>query len=316
MQVKLEILYIRFNHISYLPVELGPPVNSLLEIKMNYAFVENYNLSPYYFSAFKQLKTLEFGGRHITFSNIHVPATVTKIYAPHCFATFPDLSNLTHLEYLYLPSNTFVKIPGEYISGLSFLKALYTYSRKLEVIPNLSHLKNLNKIWFYSNSISTIPRYAIEGLKYLDNFLFQNNQITSMPNMSYLPSLRSVDLSDNRITYILDGTLDGIPKLSKFDLTRNMISHIDNLPVIAVGELLLGSNHFAILPDLFDLKLRTLHIQDNPLVCNQSLCWLRMWPWNKNLPIVDNPVCTQPQDLLGIGVMRAHPVLLECYNGT
>ena len=54
-QRKLERLYIKYNIIEHLPVDFGPPVESLLWVRINYAFVINYDMSPYYFSAFKKI---------------------------------------------------------------------------------------------------------------------------------------------------------------------------------------------------------------------------------------------------------------------
>ena len=182
---------------------------------MNYAFANNYDMSPYYFSAFEKLSTIEFGGRPLKFSNAHIPVSMTQIKAYQVFATLPDFSNATRLRKLDLCFNTFVSIPNEYISGLNSLGELNFCHGKLEVMPDVSHLKRLVKLWFYSNSLSTIPRSSIEGLKHIQHFRFQHNKITIMSNISYLSSLRTVELNNNLIAYIPNGVLDGIPYLQK-----------------------------------------------------------------------------------------------------
>ena len=314
-QRKLKKLYIRFNFIKHLPLDFGPPVESLRRVQINYAFVKNYDMSPYYFSAFKKLHTIELGGRPVTFGKAHIPVSMTEVNGYHAFATFPDFSNASHLTKLDLCYNKFASLPDEYIYGLVSLTDLYICYGKLKVMPDVSHLKRLVNLRFFSNSISIIPRSSIEGLKFIILFQFYNNKITVMPDISYLRSLRIVEFQNNLITYVPTGVLDGIPYLLKLDLSGNMISYIEYLPPLKVVNFRLGSNQLATLPDIFHLTLSKFYMSNNPLHCNQSLCGLRMWPWYKRLPTIDDPLCTLPQDLSGVKVMKVHPLLLECYNG-
>ena len=178
------------------------PVNSLLRIDMSHAFIEDYDLHPYYFSAFKKLKRLVWGGKYLTFSKFHIPDSLTSITLYDMFEIFPDFSNVNQLTYLDFCYNKFSDIPNEYIQGLDsvmYFSACYT---NLDVIPGLSHMKNLNQLRFQENSISRILRNIFNGLTKLRQFRVRGNQITAMPNISYLPLLKKVLLENNRISYV------------------------------------------------------------------------------------------------------------------
>ena len=84
------------NNIQYLPNDFGPPVNSLRTLKMYSAFAENYDLKPYYFSAFKQLNELAVGSPNVAHGKVNMPDGLTILQIST--KTFPDLSNLTHLS--------------------------------------------------------------------------------------------------------------------------------------------------------------------------------------------------------------------------
>ena len=315
-QCKLEMLSLKNNNIQYLPVDFGPPTDSLLSLGTFNALADNFDLRPVYFSAFKKLKSLHTGGWvGIPFSKANIPISLIVLLAQYAFETFPDLSNLTEIKSLSLWDHDFSFIPDDYIKGMEGLHKLSIGRTNLQITPDLSDLKNLKTLWLPLNLISIIPRHTIEGLRQLRNLLLEKNEIATMPNISLLPSLRKVRLDNNRIPNVPQSTLYGLPKLLTLILSENLISHIDVSALFMPMNLFLGSDKFANLPDLPAMTLTKLHISDNRLLCNQSLCSLRMWPWFKTLPNIDNPVCAQPTDLIGISVLGVHPVRLQCYNG-
>ena len=317
MQNRLETLDMTYNNIHDLPLDFGPLVNSIITLRMYRAFANNYDLKPYYFSAFSRLKDLEVGGLPFTFTKAHIPTGMTKLGAFDYLKTLPDFSNMTHLTTLDVSYNDLIAIPSEYILGLNSLTFIGFGKNRVELMPDLSHLNNLEILSAWSNSISIIPRNTIQGLGKLYDFGFENNKLKTMPNVSYLSSLQYLRLPGNLIRHIPNNTLNGLPNLWNIDLTGNMIWHMDGLQQLAANNLylFLSGNQFIILPDLFDMTLGELHIRNNPLLCNQSLCWLRMWPWFKDLPSIDNPECAEPQNLAGMNATKVHPVALNCYKG-
>ena len=318
MQDKLEMLSIRYNDIHHLPLHFGPSLNSLLNLQMWQAFSLEYELRPPYFSTFKRLREILIGGRDYKLSNMGIPISITIIKVMSMSLTvFPDFSNATGVEKMYVDGVDFISIPDEYIKTFTAMSVFSIRNCLLQVMPNLSHMERLKMLWFRSNPIRKIPRHTIEGLRILQLFYFEDHKIEVMPNVSYLSTVKNIQLRYNRIRHVPASTILGLPNLKFLSLIGNMISSIEDIPqlVAGSGKVLLADNQLEILPDLFDRTLERLNIGGNPLLCDQSLCWLRMWPWFKTLPNVDNPVCVRPPDLNGTAVMEVHPLLLICYNG-
>ena len=115
----------------------------------------------------------------------------------------------------------------------------------------------------------------------------------SMENVTGLTELRSLLLKSNKLTVI--------PNLS-------FMSKLENIS--------LQHNQLTCVPDMYDLPLRKLKLAGNPLVCNKSLCWIRVWPWMKTSTIPsDEPNCAAPFEMAGIKLMEIDPAEMECYRG-
>ena len=85
----------------------------------------------------------------------------------------------------------------------------------------------------------------------------------------------------------------------------------------ALKLLYLKNNRLSSIPDLYHLPLRRLSVTENPMVCNQSLCWIRMWPWVKTSYMnADDMKCETPPVLQGVLLSDINPVTLGCHNGT
>ena len=63
----------------------------------------------------------------------------------------------------------------------------------------------------------------------------------------------------------------------------------------------LANKRLLTMPDMYRLPLTKLQMSRNPLVCDQSLCWIRMWPWMKTPSyITDDIRCETPDFLHGV----------------
>ena len=154
----------------------------------------------------------------------------------------------------------------------------------------------------------------ISGLVSLKVLYLHRNVLHAMPNISYLKKLEYINLSENDITDVPASTINGILNLLTLILNDNKISVLGDIPALW-AHLHLQNNNLRTLPDLYNIKLETLMLRGNPLCCNQSLCWLRMWPWNKTLPTLDEAYCTTPSDFSELRAMQVHPTELQCFNG-
>ena len=126
---------------------------------------------------------------------------------------------------------------------------------------------------------------------------FPKAKLTVMPEFSiYTPIIQSIVLSKNSISIFSEESVKGL----------------NNLVIIKFS----GAN-FKTVPDLFNRPLERFLISDNPIHCNVSLCWIRMWNWKKprQLEKVEETVCDSPRSFHGRKLMEIDPVDLECYEG-
>ena len=135
---------------------------------------------------------------------------------------------------------------------------------------------------------SLLPR----GLKYI-NLAYAG--LIELPDFSsYAPNLKSVNVYRNPMKYMPSMYLKGMFNMKQLDIKYNKLTTV---------------------PDLYHLNLTRLRLAGNPVECNQSLCWLRMWPWMKPSVLKDKPICAAPPFLHGIPLMEVGPTDIQCYKG-
>ena len=122
------------------------------------------------------------------------------------------------------------------------------------------------------------------------------NALYNFPNFApHTPNLTELYAPDTRVSDIPDEFIIGLTKLKRLDL---------------------GGNHLRTLPDLYHLPLVNLGLRGNPLNCNRSLCWVRMWNYKKSPALkVEDAVCKYPLALAGTQLMQVNPVRLGCFQG-
>ena len=137
------------------------------------------------------------------------------------------------------------------------------------------------------------------------------------PNLSAAPALKNVQIHHNYFKEISAFALKNLSQLRKFACAG---CHLTNLPdmsqLVKLKELFIFNNKFIAIPDLYHLSLKTILWAGNPLHCDKSLCWVRMWnsarPKNLNLDVYS---CASPPDVSGIRLTDIHPVEMKCYEG-
>ena len=153
-----------------------------------------------------------------------------------------------------------------------------------------------------------------EALKY---FRAERSTISQFPNFSVAPAgIETLDLDDNYLTYIPREHIAALSKLRVLEMRQNALKSIPDISSMAQLQTLdVRNNQLITMPDLYGHNLTDLKIADNPFECNQSLCWIRMWPWMKSPMLESNPECAFPIDVQGIALMELSPTYLQCYNG-
>ena len=231
---------------------------------------------------------------------------------------FPDLRGpLPNLEFTqWSKFNAFVTIPDEYVSGVPNL-ILFTLSDNLLVsIPNVSYFSKLEELYLQNNYIPHAHELAFSGMVALRIMSIANNRLDSMPQLNYTVSLEELYLETNMIPCVPQHTLADLRHLRILYLHSNQLQYLSDVSFIGVLEdVRLHNNCLTTVPDLYNLPLVTLTLAENPLVCNQSLCWIRMWPWFKVPIALDAITCGSPASFSGSVLMDVHPVLLHCYRG-
>ena len=303
-------------NILQLPSSFGPSTTTLQEFDIYGGANPDVFRNPY-FTAFTNLKRLVLGGRGsmepIDISIVPVNMEKLRLDRTKLY-TFPNFRLHTKLSILSVADNYILTIPQEYIATLLVVTQFRAFKNILQGFPSLSHMKQLRLLEIYNNRISSIPREHIDGLESLQKFLASDNLVEIMPNISDLPKLEIADFSNNLIRYVPASCLYGLPMIQSLYLNGNRITLMDDNSW-RTGNLYLHDNMFTTPPDLYDMTSASLTLRGNPLLCDQSLCWLRMWPFNKDLPTLDAFSCSSPAALNGLLVMETHPTDLGCYTG-
>ena len=313
---KLVIIRLDRCKILQLPQSFGPSTSNIKTFSIYGEYDSNSIFKPPYFFAFLRLDTLNLGGRYFqSFNSSILPSNIKFFKLDFVnLASFPDFRNQQSLLSLSVMGNSISEIPEQHIVSLSELISLRLERDKIKSFPNISHMKKLKTLKIGNNEIPLFPREYVSELDSLETFIGSHNLVQIMPNISYLSKLKIADFSNNIIQYVPASCLNDIPMIQSLYLNGNrIISMEDNS--MASGNLYLHDNHLASPPNLYGMIISSLTLQGNPLVCDQLLCWLRMWPFNKTLPQLDEFRCTSPPSLNGTLVMDVHPTKLGCYRG-
>ena len=315
-QYNLGIISLDRCKIIQLPQSFGPSTATIEEFTIFDGYGSASVLKQPYFASFAMLSRLVLGGKPFEpFDARNVPLTMERLRLGYSkLVTFPDFRNHTKLIILGIECNELSAIPQARINTLSALTQFKAHKNKIQWFPNLSHMKHLQLLNMSYNCIPTLPREHFSRLESLQYFAASNNLVENMPNISYLPMLELADFSNNFIRYVPATCLCGLPRIRSLHLNGNKIIIMDDNSV-AISDLYLHDNQLSSLPDLYDMMTGSLKLRGNPLVCDQTLCWLRMWPFNKTLLSLDDIYCANPPSLNGSLVMDIHPTVLGCYKG-
>ena len=316
-------LHLTGNKIIKLPADFGPSTTGMKAMNLESAIKNPAILTHPYFGAFTNLRTLDIAAAGVGNVNYSFYPPNIRLLAMNMgtMDMFPLLSSLTpFVSYVSFNNHRIEEIPEEAVEGLSQLRYLTVRRNRLMNFPNVSNCKRLQSLILTTNEISFIPRQHIGGLERIKELQLAENKLTNMPNVSNLSTLRIFNIGSNLISEIPESYIVGLLNMEVFTCDKNKILFLPNMIKLfpRLQILHIQGNKLKTLSDLYDItSLSTLTVAENPLVCNQSLCWLRMWPWMRpSLAVLqDKPLCDQPASLDKIEVLRFHPTDMECYKG-
>ena len=99
--------------------------------------------------------------------------------------------------------------------------------------------------------------------------------------------------------------------------TNNIIKLPESLPVKPrLSFVAIEKNRLLTIPDMMDFPaLKQLYIRNNPVTCDQKMCWRRLWG-RKRAPLRgDDVICQMPLFLRGTKLSNVNPKAMGCYNG-
>ena len=272
----LQILDFHDNHLVNLPTMLGSNISIITRLDLQGAFSSTKNMSGLQEPYFRQ------------FPNLNVLLIGYNILEPFNFSILPP-----SLRYLYISA-----------CGLTDF-------------PNASHFTpSLKRLYANDNHYTDIPRENIGSLSRLRYLSANGNRLSVMPDVSGLFSLLELNLNKNHITSIPENTLTGLKNLRLLSIKDNDLHHISDMShLFGLKSLSLDENQLNTIPDLYDLPLTKLTLHGNPLVCNQSLCWIRMMSLMNRTLQIGEVYCDYPGEENTSLLMGVHPADIHCYTG-
>ena len=273
----------------------------------------------------------------------HLVITDNFIYNIHTndFVSYPRVKNLD------LRNNSIDTIAENAFNGLTQLVDLSLETNNILQLPNNLGFPVQNlKWWVLRNAMKDDVTYSFE-YPYFSAFINLNNldlgsikhqvtfnttilpraltylrltltQISQFPDFSDMGSLETLRIDSNSLAYIPLDNVKALSELRKLDIQRNLLTSLPDISFMADLEtLLINDNQLNTIPDLYDTSLNVLEMAGNPLECNQSLCWIRMWwPWMREPMLLrDNPKCASPSPVQGKALVDLRPTYLQCYKG-
>lgn len=207
----------------------------------------------------------------------------------HEILTYPYFAGFTKLYSILLQDIT-TTIPTNIISPTQ--EAFMCSGSEVTIFPHgFAFFPNLTRLEISYTDIEVLPA-SLTDLKFIKSIVLRGNRITHLPDISPI-----VNLVYLRLLY---------DKLSS-------ISYMANPPP-SLSKLWLDGNELTTLPEISG-NIR-LELEDNPLECNVSLCWIRLTSWMGSDIHVDDPaMCASPPALAGQLLMGIYPVTMECYLG-
>ena len=153
-----------------------------------------------------------------------------------------------------------------------------------------------------------------QHLRYL---YLPNCKLEYFPNLSdAVPHLQHLRIHRNNIKVIPEGCIMALKRMKTCYIQSNLIGALPDISFMTdLNQLGINDNNLTKLPDMYDLPFEKLLVARNPLICDQTLCWLRMWPWRKASILQDQPTCAGSGMLSGRKLMDVHPVDMQCYQG-
>ena len=255
----------------------------------------------------------------VTIRTITAGLTITLVSRQ--FTSVPqDIDvNLTRLN---LNSNNISRLTKLSLRNFIFLQDLYMVANDLRVIEDGAFDNNprLKLLYLDQNKLEKIPisfgsaESSLEKIHLQDALqeeVYVNFNLTGLRNLNYLNIQKNANLP-NHVFTTLPGNIEFL-YMAECNLKYIPPGNLENLKNLAF--MYIEQNQLQTVPDLYDLPLTFIYLGGNPLECNKSLCWIRMWDLTKPRPLLHLGVCATPGHLAGRQLQAVDPAVLRCFEG-
>ena len=199
---------------------------------------------------------------------------------------------------------------------------------------------------FYSGVVNSSVLLNFDFIKFSRLSIIKLKGIV-LPDLNVLelpPSIWALDIANAEISILPQVGHTNFPKLTWLKLKNNKLSveipysWFDNISMNIRGFTLAGDgvtklpeilpvkphllffaieyNRLLTLPDMLDFPaLEYIFFRNNPITCDQKMCWKRLWD-RKRAPLHgDDASCQMPPFLRGTMLSNVDPKAMGCYNG-
>uniref|UniRef100_A0A671KFM2 Leucine-rich repeats and immunoglobulin-like domains protein 2 n=1 Tax=Sinocyclocheilus anshuiensis TaxID=1608454 RepID=A0A671KFM2_9TELE len=205
------------------------------------------------------------------------------------------LFGLENMEELELEYNNLTELNKGWLYGLHMLRILRVNQNNIGLIRADAWEFSLTLKDLSFNHLSRLEDWVFSGLSLLQSLNLGDNQITHLGEgvFSSLANIRTLVLQNNKIRTITKRAFEGLMELEHLDLSKNGIMSVH--------------------PDAFThLKLKTLDLNTNSLLCDCQLQWLGQWLIDSQFQQSCTAVCAHPAFLAGSSVLVIKPEEFVC----
>ena len=255
---------------------------------------------------------------HTSFARYQTMTTLSMLACSLVYVkngTFDLLWNLNYINFMY---NKIIEFPENFgLASGSITKLQFWDAFNLRTLPPF-YFRNFTKLTYLNighNSWSPFDRSILP--KSLTSINLNYARLPKFPNFTgWTPVLNEISIPGNRIQILPAENLQNV-NVTVIYLGYNRLNSIpEHSAYPYIEKLYLKNNKLTSLPDFFNTTLHTLSLSSNPLICNLTLCWLRMRPWFFDTTILtDVPTCAYPDSAKDMPLMEVNPAIMGCYNG-
>ncbi|VVC97269.1 protein artichoke [Leptidea sinapis] len=255
--------------------------NNLHELQIDLNIMSNIKVFDFSYNLIKYLDENSINKMHML---KELKAQHNKIIELHT----GSFKNLRSLEIIDMNNNQIELIHPLAVTDLYNLTSIYLGGNHIMDLPDrvFSNLLKLRVIELQGNQLQFISMQAFDNIPLVQYMNVSRNKLTNLENsgIKHLSSLEVLDLSFNKLSVITRDSFINMEWLVELNLDNNLICAINGQPFDSMSRLKILSLRHNKLTSIFESsfeKLRNniaiLDIDDNPLICNCEIIWLKSW---------------------------------------